>query len=329
MTSAHIVPILTEDSMLAKVNYDGLVLTSIDVVPSPTDERPHRVTFSDNTQGMTDDDDAVFIHNIRELSRTGTGWDTAIDFEADKLTTEEAGVIIGENKGEKKALFVVHGTNTTAGFHLVDCNNAITHYPFARTHPVPVIWPSEGKMTLLNYFEDKSISKAAGESLSSIEHTIKNLETRASIVCHSMGNRVLRHFSEAEINFDNIFMVAADVDGDLFHDGYINWNNEPWRQHGLNIKDMLTNDSSKIHVIYNPDDEKMSKSKYLNFGRRLGEKGVNMKPGAWFGKSVHEKLKNSIVNINVQRSDMLYEGKSKEHNFHFFDNVCKYYDEHA
>jgi len=323
-------PVITEKDMLDPVNYDGIVLTSIDVVKSPTAESPNRVTFSDLTVGSVEDDDALFIHNIREIKRgEGVGWDTTIDFEADELTLEEACAVIGS---EKKALFVIHGFSSQASFHLADCRHA--GHKFKKTNLIPVIWPSEGKCGLFDYRNDKKLSKGAGKALQSMKGPIQKLGS-ASIVCHSMGNRVFRNFSDPDINFDNIFMVAADVDGDLFHEGYINGGmfgqNAEWRKHGSNIKGMLSNkDTGKIHVIYNPDDSRMFQSKFMNLGVRLGGAGVNLKP-AWFGKTVHEDIKDSIVNVNAQEANMLYPedpGKT-DHNYHFHDNTIKYYEEHA
>ena len=49
--------LMTEESMDAKVLYDGVVLTTIDVIPDPNNSK--RVTFNDNTVGALEDKDAV------------------------------------------------------------------------------------------------------------------------------------------------------------------------------------------------------------------------------------------------------------------------------
>ena len=68
-----------------------------------------------------------------------------------------------------------------------------------------------------------------------------------------MGNRVLRHFANPNFNFDHIFMVAPDVDARIFTKKYIKGGTQEWRQDGLQIRDMLSN-NGKIHVIYNRND---------------------------------------------------------------------------
>ena len=104
--------VMTEKSMDEKVVYDGLVLTSIDVVPDP--DNPKRVTFNDNTIGCVDDKDAVFLCNVREISREGKGYAVEVEFEADLLTVEEvvARLKLKASDQNKKALFVMHGFNT-------------------------------------------------------------------------------------------------------------------------------------------------------------------------------------------------------------------------
>ena len=38
-----------------------------------------------------------------------------------------------------------------------------------------------------------------------------------SVMCHSMGNRVLRFLAAPDMKFDNIFMVVADVRDDVLY----------------------------------------------------------------------------------------------------------------
>ena len=213
--------LMTEESMDAKVLYDGVVLTTIDVIPDPNNSK--RVTFNDNTVGALEDKDAVFLCNICEISREGKGYAVEVEFEADLLTTEEAiaKLKLETSDKQKKALFVVHGFNTNASFHLADCLCAKDR--FTKTHLIPVIWPSEGKGGL-SYYDDRDFSKSAGQALQSMKEPLKDLRNNginSSVVCHSMGNCVFRNFSDPDINFDNIFMVAADVPCTLFSEKYI------------------------------------------------------------------------------------------------------------
>lgn len=176
-------PHMTPETMKMKVNYDGVILTTIDVQDAPTEGRPNRVTFSDTTKGRKDDDDAVFLHNIHEVARTGEGYGTKVDYEADRLTTKDAMALLAQDS--RKVLFVIHGFNTQASFHLLDCTFA--NEKAKNVHIVPISWPSEGKM--LDYFEDKGYSKAAGFALQkSMKGPMKDLlagDIKASILCHS------------------------------------------------------------------------------------------------------------------------------------------------
>ena len=167
------------------VNYEGVILTTIDVTDAPEEGRPNKVTFSDTTKGRNDDDDAVFLHNIREVARTGEGWATQVDYEADKLTVEEAKELLAQYS--RKVLFVIHGFNTPASFHLLDCTHA--NEKAKKVQIVPICWPSEGKGTPFDYFEDKGYSRAAGFALKkAMAGPMKELlagDMKASILCHS------------------------------------------------------------------------------------------------------------------------------------------------
>lgn len=325
-------PVITKAMMDNTVNYEGVVLTSIDVVASPTDENPKRVTFSDSTGAALDDKDSVFLCNIKEISRgKGKGWDVSVDFEATVLTPLEAHAMLSSkieaNEEKEKVLFVIHGFNTNASFHLADCS--LAKPKFVKTHIIPIIWPSEGKGSYFKYREDRSFSKVAGNALKSMKGPLqkfRDMGLRSSIVAHSMGNRVLRNFSDPEIKFDNIFMVAADVEVDIFYQKYIESNED-----GLNIKKMLTDETTgKIHVLYNSKDGRMFQSMIMNLGKRLGGAPLYFGEKKFMQDTIHDDLKNNIVDIDVASSEnrMLYDGNS-EHNYHFFDKVVQYYDEHA
>ena len=319
-------PVMTNESLDAPVNYEGIVLTSIDVVDSPIEGNDMRVTFSDTTKGRENDDDAIFLHNIREVGRSVIKKQIMIDFAADRLTPEEAHAMI-----TKKVLFVVHGFATRAGYHLADSLNALKSNKFVKTLLVPIIWPSNDFADYFTYRDDRELSKTAGKALQSMIKPMEGL--RASIVSHSMGNRVLRYMADKRFKFDNIFMVAADVNRNIFHKKYITKGSGEYRQHGLKIKSMLRDETGKIHVIYNSGDIRLTQSSIMNFGKRLGATGVDFK-GGWFSDSVHEELKDFIVNVNSRKhvdeshEKMLYENK-RDHNYHYYDNTIKYYEDNA
>jgi len=68
----------------------------------------------------------------------------------------------------------------------------------------------------------------------------------------------------------------------------------------------------------------------MNFGNRLGGAPLYFGEKKFMQDTIHNDLKNNIVNIDVASSEnrMLYDSNS-EHNYHFFDKVIQYYDEHA
>jgi len=70
---------------------------------------------------------------------------------------------------------------------------------------VPVIWPSAGGV---KYSSDRVNASGAGNAFKTLKKGIDSFP-RKSLLCHSMGNFVLRHAADATFKFDNIFMAAA------------------------------------------------------------------------------------------------------------------------
>ena len=77
--------------------YEGIVLTSIDVVDSPTSTAPSRVTFSTATRGTRNDTTATFIHKVRDV-KDPSGEEAEL-LEAEKLSVEQVRSLInGESE---------------------------------------------------------------------------------------------------------------------------------------------------------------------------------------------------------------------------------------
>ena len=90
---------------------------------------------------------------------------------------------------------------------------------------------------------------------------------------------------------------------------------------------MLTDENKgKIYVIFNGNDSRLRQSRILNFGSRLGGTGVNL-------EEVHEDFKSCIVNVNSCVKEDLHErmlfNNEGKHNYHFYQHVVEYYEEHA
>jgi len=195
---------LVDASKFGRINYDGVVLTSINVKKKPGTDKT--VTFSGSIKGSADDQTTTFLHKINQINDKDE--DGKRLFQAETLTIAEAKKIInegGEGGNEGKPLFCIHGFSVQPGNHLKNLNN-LNKKKFTKGKfiLVPVIWPS----SKFKYWDDREASMGAGKAFAAVKDTIDSFPSK-SLLCHSMGNRVLRHAADAKFKFDNIFMVAA------------------------------------------------------------------------------------------------------------------------
>ena len=201
---------IPDQTMAARITYDGLVLTSIDVQPVKGTERT--VTFSGSIAGRADDDTATFLENVRQINDTDENGKRL--FEAETVTVARAKEIINgdgddlEGGEGGKPLFCVHGFNTQPGQHLNKMNSQATREKFnqGKFTLVPVLWPSAGGVT--NYGPDRITAPGAGNAFKTLKKGIDSFPSK-SLLCHSMGNYILRHAADEKFQFDNIFMAAA------------------------------------------------------------------------------------------------------------------------
>lgn len=153
-------------------------------------------------------------------------------------------------------------------------------------------WPSKG--SLLGYLPDRATARKVGDDLTNVLEelydwmsgkqtaAVKNLadacRARTSVIAHSMGNYALQYAMEALWTRKNqpllvsllqeVLMVAADVDNDIFRDGE-------------NVSDGggegLANLSYRITALYTGLDDVLGASAGLkHFGkRRLGRAGLD------------------------------------------------------
>lgn len=126
--------------------------------------------------------------------------------EAQKITVDEAKEHLDQ---EKKPLFHIHGFGqqpTSFLESMKDKKKEIEEF-----HLIPVCWPSlELSIRPSNdqYTESRTLSENAGLAFQNLKDAMDDF-TSKSIMCHSMGNRVLRYAANSNFKFDNIFMVAA------------------------------------------------------------------------------------------------------------------------
>jgi len=121
-----------------------------------------------------------------------------------------------------------------------------------------------------------------------------NVFQSKNLICHSMGNQVLRRVANGSMKFDNIFMVAADVRHDIFHANYINsaTNRDAVEKDGLRIFRMLSKHTEgpnagkpkgKIYCLYNNYDFALARSPWagMNWVNRLGRVGIGSYDSWW------------------------------------------------
>mmetsp|Transcript_19485 Transcript_19485/g.24535 ORF Transcript_19485/g.24535 Transcript_19485/m.24535 type:complete len:318 (-) Transcript_19485:173-1126(-) len=311
--------------------YESIVLTSIDVEDSPTPDSPNRVVFSASTPGSRDDTTATFIHKVKDVANDDGSPPSGL-LEAVKLLPGEVQKVIdGESSDEierstskkdedvhRKILFSVHGFAGDPRGYLLQIK--WVEERFQKFKLIPVLWPSAGMM--VGYFRDRALSKAAGKAFQSIAAPTEGFSK--SILCHSMGNRVLRNFANSEHKFENIFMVAPDVDGKMFNQSYIEGGKQEWRKDGMRIKDMLApNKGGKIHILYNKNDSDLLLSTIINMKSRLGREGVSVDGCCCSGDKLHDDVESSINTVDWTNSS-----PSSSHNYQFDWGAVAYYESH-
>ena len=281
--------------------YEGIIVTTYGVIDSPTEENPNRVTFNFESPGDDDNVAANFIHQIKDI---GGGL-----LEGTKLTVEGVREVAMNGEAKGKLLFSIYGFAANPRGYMIQISYA--QRDFKKFMLIPVIWPSKGK--IMAYFADQRLSASAGKLLQSITPTGQNETISKSILCHSMGNRVLKNFANQGVTFDNIFMVAADVDEDLFNAGWFGSKNEQ----ALNIKNTLTEGKGgKIHVLYSKNDNALFGSCFANgFKARLGREGIKL-------DKVIPEVKDFIVSKDVTDED----GGELGHNYQFKRHAIDYYE---
>lgn len=289
--------------------YEGLVLTSIDMRDG---DGPGKVEFDNEISGKKDDSDAVFIKNIKVVREEGGGWFSAPKkiYEADLVNLDEANSAV-DGMG-KKPLLCIHGFNVEPDAHLTSCNEAVGK--FEKFALIPVIWPSEGSTTSYGTDQDKN-TVGAGKAFKTLSKIAAKFPNK-SLMAHSMGNRVLRMAASENFQFDNIFMVAADVDNDLFQENYIKDKSDQ----GLKISSMLSDKGGKIYVAHNRLDFALLPSSTI-FANNYTRLGVN---GAAHRDGIHPAIKGKIENMNANESLSFFNKAS--HSYALTDFMVKYYE---
>jgi len=309
-------------------------------------------------------------------------------YTADVLELNDAKKILQEERDKRngaKPLFCVHGFNVPTDNMFEEIDKAEKLFSTLgeskdRYFPIPVLWSTEGHP--LYYHDDKELAHKAAVGLKKLFINLKEIgsDVPKSLLCHSMGNRVLCYAADGEfdpgdtddhitynadklaaayagVNFENIFMVAADIDYDIFNKDPKEMKDRPLIKRLIqkkrnpllgkgemakNIYKMLKNKKGgdekvgKIHVLHNKHDRALKASYLANMmTTRLGKHGY-MKKLRFFGifqdkQEPNEKYHVAIENKNCQYekdkdSPNLKEIDSFQHSYHFKKWAIAYYN---
>jgi len=205
-------------------------------------------------------------------------------YEADVVEAKEAAGVIQEalaESGREEVLFFIHGWKNSCRKSINTCieMNNIELDSKKKFLVLPVFWAAGWRD--FQYRDERRISAPEGGKdfrvlYNTMANVLKDSTVKKSLVCHSMGNFVLRIFAQGhdDLNgdtqnqpvFEDIFMVAADVRWDLFNEEFnqgrteevdpdekkANLKHSAYTDGGHKIVNLAKN---KIHVLYNIGDK--------------------------------------------------------------------------
>jgi hypothetical protein len=144
-----------------------------------------------------------------------------------------------------------------------------------------------------------------------------------SIMCHSMGNFVLKLVApphgtsdSKKPAFDHVYMVASDV-ADYTFDSVKNKNLDPRLNHGKNIGALARH---YVHVLHSNKDLALLGRRVKNKGTAaLGRTGVHP-------QKLHKDLRGKVVTLNCNSFNKWGWGNTICHGYHFKSEAIKYYE---
>jgi len=328
------------------------LVTTIDVEPKddPVEdvakygEDAKHIEFSGAITAKDDNAKVAFLMDVEEKIIKTRGIDDEKEYVGVKVSREVFQRNIISEK--KKVLACMHGFTIEPSPAMENCSKIQDHLEKEDSGKniiaVPVIWPSVGGGSWaipnpLDYWTEQENAKQAGLAFSGIAEI--STDVSLSIMCHSMGNRVLALYAKnvetVEKRFDSIFMVAADVWEEIFNDRVINpswyWRlrflDPTYGKAGLNLCKMLKNDNSKIYILHYKEDLALKGSMFTNTGNtRLGLHG---KKGQDEKNRLHPECKDKLEDFNVEGhgEEILGVDGDIKHNYHHAGFVVDYYRE--
>jgi hypothetical protein len=336
--------------MTDNATFPYVVITSINVEAGDDGKV---VVDSDAINGST----ATFLADLKEIGNTFSSKEKK--FDAKKLDpTEARSRILKDIEGTNKTpLFCVHGYSTEPISVLSKAMERYEVMENSKYYPVFVIWPCSGwfnskKGTTTGYNKDSDIyAPNAGETFFDFVKQIPdNTFPRKSLMMHSMGNHVVFdgacYLGTPEAQFENIFLVAADVPHDIFmknpNEDYEGENKRIWgdkNKKASNFYNLLAKGADqkpkgKIVVLHNGDDKALFWSSWAeNWERRIGQRGMAKKRGGFLdlgfeddGENVLDIFKDIYVNEDMQSE---FGGLGIGHGYQFDPATVKVFDKYA
>jgi len=307
---------------MSTIEYNGLIVTTVELktekdgvtITSPKDNDGKTVYFTGNSQNGSK---AFFLNNIKG-TQTGSIFNRTWEFTATIVSPAKASEIVADGFGNGKEtipLFCIHGHATPIDINLGRVEKARDILKEAGTYyPVPVIWPT-GSNFVTDYFSNGRLSEEAGKIFRCFVECIPNGQfPRKSLMMHSMGNFLVHSGNGGnplDVQFDNIFMVSADIAADIFSDDP---RNEDDKKKAENWKELLGKNGGKIFVVHSTKDNILRASALTHIGiQRLGLHGTT--------GDTRDELKDTIVNVNA--TENVYE----VHPYHYEKWIIQQYNE--
>mmetsp|Transcript_16948 Transcript_16948/g.23921 ORF Transcript_16948/g.23921 Transcript_16948/m.23921 type:complete len:345 (+) Transcript_16948:35-1069(+) len=335
--------------MTKLTEYKGLVLATIEITPS-NPEHGDEVEFADSSPGGK----AVFLMKVKEYESG--------KFKAKFVSPERAARHVelfpklNKTNKDTSPLFVVHGFNVQPAAAMSNIADKWKRFTDAglKYYPVPVLWPCNEDGDYAT--DQEGLSQRAGKELKAMVDAIPNdLFPRKSVLMHSMGNHVV--FNGAcgvkdetekvidkapDVEFENIFLVAADVPHDIFWENPYEYDDR-WfdkkkmqglygqkKQKASNFFKMLKVDESgkpigKIYVVHYKWDKAMvaSATPLMNGETRLGAYG-HKKDG---DDKVRADMKDYIEDYDMYPNILWCGGDDdqKKHSYEFEPATVEFY----
>lgn len=260
------------------------------------------------------DDQAVILADIQG-SEKRRGWQRFPIYRG-RIVNETAIIEkLQADIDQEEVLLYMHGFNVPPGRVMEKCAEYTRDYSRL---VIPLIWAVEDS-SVFGYQTDLMLNAptAAGCFRDKL-HIINDIPK--SLLCHSMGNFVLRLAARTctanESPFHDIFMVAADVSHGIFDTSQNNHTNQTLND-GLEIASMA---KRKIHVMYSPHDLAMKLRPF--HPATWGVRGLGL--AGYEEENLHPDLFDKLVQCDC--SQWSGEDDWMHHGYAFTSESIAYYE---